>query len=671
MTDDQSCKSDEHPPRSDLEAFVQGTLEESERQRLEMHVSDCSSCCELLRSIPEDPLVQRLRTVESASLIELSVSEVEFDGSGPIQNLPREMIEHPRYRILEPLGAGGMGVVYRARHRMMDRDVALKVVNHRFVNSPEAVKRFHQEVKAASRLTHRNIVTAYDAEQAGDLHFLAMEFVDGTNLSELVKRRGPLPILHACNYAMQAAQGLQHAMEQGMVHRDIKPHNLMWTQKGTIKILDFGLARFATDPENPDSAGAGLTRDGIAMGTPDYIAPEQARDARKADIRSDIYSLGATLFYLLTGRVLFPKGTATEKIISHCEQTPDSIGDLRDDVPEGLAAIVDRMLAKDPEDRFQTPAEVVEALKPFGSRNSANSEQETRADDQASSIAFGTQQDDRSDTRQTKQDPSAAADQVPDFSFPQIPAAPLPQGRVVSPRTPGWNQFPKWLFAVGAGLLVLILVLVFWPGTRDDNGFDQDAKQARGSDTIPGDVRETGQWQDLLDAANSDYTVIVGDWTVSESGLVVSAMDGARVRFNFQPPTEYDFQVEFTRHSGEASIALIFVAGEGQAVFDIDAWNRHLAGIQLIDGQALNENPDAAEVLEIDNGTPHLATVRVRRDRVETWIDGRHLTTYRGNGSNLSVLGLWDLSDPTAIGIGAWNSHTTFHRVRLRRLDDR
>src|SRR5262249_5313297 len=185
------------------------------------------------------------------------------------------------------------------------------------------------EVKAAAKLSHRNIVTAFDAEQAGETHFLVMEFVEGTTLGRIVEKKKQFPVAHACEYIRQAAQGLQHAFEQGMVHRDIKPQNLMLTPKGRIKILDFGLARFVSE----SAKDSGLTALGAVMGTPDYMAPEQAQDAHKADIRSDIYSLGCTLHCLLRGRPPYPEGTGIQKILAHLEQPPPLLLNFRDDVP--------------------------------------------------------------------------------------------------------------------------------------------------------------------------------------------------------------------------------------------------------------------------------------------------------------------------------------------------
>ncbi|HVS36336.1 MAG TPA: protein kinase [Gemmataceae bacterium] len=291
-------------------------------------------------------------------------------GRTPPEVVPAELQDHPRYRVLGLLGQGGMGAVYKAEHRHMGRVVALKVINPGLVGSEAAVQRFRQEVQTAARLTHPNIVTAYDADHAGGLHFLVMEFLDGESLDEYLRRKNVLPVAEACDYARQAALGLQHAHELGMVHRDVKPHNLMRTPDGRVKILDFGLARLARAAEAPadpaaPAPSAQLTAVGAVMGTADYMAPEQAGDARSADIRADIYSLGCTLYQLLAGRVPFPGGSALDKLLLHAAETPADLTRLRPDIPAGLAAVVRKMTAKDPASRYQTPAEVAAALAPF------------------------------------------------------------------------------------------------------------------------------------------------------------------------------------------------------------------------------------------------------------------------------------------------------------------
>ncbi len=287
--------------------------------------------------------------------------------------IPPELRDHPKYRVIGLIGQGGMGAVYKAEHRLMERTVALKVVNPAFIDNAAAVRRFQQEVKAAARLQHPNIVTSHDADQAGMLHFLVMEYVDGRSLADYAREKGPLPVHEACEYARQAALGLQYAHEHGLVHRDVKPHNLMRTPDGQIKILDFGLARLRqTAPDEPgptatdaEPAAASLTAVGAVMGTADYIAPEQAIDSHQADARSDIYSLGCTLFHLLTGSVPFPGGTPMDKVGRHAAEPVPDPSRLRRGLPGGLAAVVRKMTVRSPADRYQTPGEAAHALAPF------------------------------------------------------------------------------------------------------------------------------------------------------------------------------------------------------------------------------------------------------------------------------------------------------------------
>ena len=272
---------------------------------------------------------------------------------------PAELAGHPRYRILKRLGGGGMGVVYQAEHVFMERLVALKVINRRYTANPAAVERFHREIRAAARLHHPNIVAVYDAERSGDVHFLVMECIDGVSLDRLVAEKGPLPVAEACGYVRQAALGLHHAHETGLVHRDLKPHNLIRDADGVVKLLDFGLASVVEGGQDR------LTRTNVVMGTPNYMAPEQSVDTRSADARSDIYSVGCTLYHLLTGRPPFPRSSTLLTLIAHRKEAAPPVRARRPDVSAGLAAILDRMMAKAPADRFQTAAEVAAALEPF------------------------------------------------------------------------------------------------------------------------------------------------------------------------------------------------------------------------------------------------------------------------------------------------------------------
>src|SRR5262245_33238572 len=371
-----------HPSPDYLRLFGTGQLSADEAASVEAHVSDCPDCGGALRSVADDPFVALVRRATSAPpasrsgdttpqfvsrLPEASCADSTCPEASPaapaIVEVPAELREHPRYRVLELLGYGGMGTVYKAEHRLMKRMVALKLLARNLTTRPEIAERFVRETQTAGRLAHANIAQAFDAERAGDTLFLVMEFVPGTDLARLVRERGPLPCSEACRYIRQAALALQHAHERGMVHRDIKPHNLMLTPDGEIKVLDFGLARFVLAQPLADTSQ--LTEEGLFMGTADYVAPEQARDAHQADTRADVYSLGCTLYHLLTGQVPFPATTVMDKVVKHATEQPAALSALRPDLPAGLEAVVMKMMAKLPDQRYQTAGEVAEALAPF------------------------------------------------------------------------------------------------------------------------------------------------------------------------------------------------------------------------------------------------------------------------------------------------------------------
>lgn len=288
--------------------------------------------------------------------------------STSLQTPPPAYVEIPGYEVLGILGQGGMGVVYKARQLNLDRFVALKVIHETLLANRMAVHRFEREAMAAARLMHPNIVAIYQAGQFGSHHYLAMEYVHGTTLQRMVEEAGCLTVDKACAYIRQAALGLQHAHERGLVHRDIKPPNLMVTADGAlVKLLDMGLARLTATELQP---GSHMTQQGVFMGTPDFVAPEQAVDARYADIRADLYSLGCTLYYILTGQLPFPTETVVEKIDKHRWSLATPVERLRPEIPPQVSQIVQRLMAKKPAERFQTPVELAAALVPYAAGDS-------------------------------------------------------------------------------------------------------------------------------------------------------------------------------------------------------------------------------------------------------------------------------------------------------------
>ncbi len=267
------------------------------------------------------------------------------------------------YVVLDLIGAGGMGQVFKAMHRPMERVVALKLLPPAAMESYDAIKRFQREVKAVARLEHPNIVTAHDAGESNGVHYLIMQYVRSRNLRSYVKRTGALSVVRAVDYTLQAAAGLQHAHREGVIHRDIKPSNLLLESSGTIKVSDFGLALFK---EETQSSGGRLTKKGQMLGTVDYMSPEQAEDTREADARSDIYSLGATLHFLLTGSPPFTGDSVGAVLMAHhCAPIP-VLREDRGDVPEELDAVFQKMMAKEPDERYQTITEVIAELQKCG-----------------------------------------------------------------------------------------------------------------------------------------------------------------------------------------------------------------------------------------------------------------------------------------------------------------
>ena len=317
-----------------------------------------------------------------------------FQAQRLLQGRGRELLLGS-YVLLEPIGEGGMGCIYRARNWKFDSPAAVKVIRPDRAGDPLAVGRFVREVRALGAIRHPFVVHALDADVDGERLYCAMEYVPGTDLGRLLADRGALPIEAACRYAAQLAEALRHISSLGLVHRDLKPANVLVTEDGsTVKLSDLGLARF----DHPDwgHAQADLTRLGMMIGTPDYVAPEQIRDSRAADIRSDLYSLGCTFYHMLAGRPPFAGLDTMDKLHHQQAVDPVPVELLRPDVPAIVAGVVRTLLAKRPRDRYQDPAEVAGVLRPYL---------------------------------------HPAGDTVADASAPTAPGLPMPVPQVVLPRT--------------------------------------------------------------------------------------------------------------------------------------------------------------------------------------------------------------------------------------------
>src|SRR5262245_48089018 len=371
-----------HPTDRELHSFLLGKLADPEHRQVESHLADCEECGRRALSTPADDTLTELLAAARTALgrgraaartppLDGSPTPPAFapslawaapgaDATGlapPHPAAPPALATHAKYRVVRRLGTGGMGTVWLAEHQLMHRPVAVKVIRPDLLARPGATDRFLREVRAAARLHHPNIVTAFDAEPVGYPGLLGREYVPGQTLGERLEA-GPLPVAEACRAVRDAARGLAQAHAVGLVHRDVKPHNLIRAADGTTKVLDFGLAGVGAG-EVPTASGDGLTGAGMVVGTPDYIAPEQIADPHAADARADIYGLGCTFYHLLAGRPPLPDGSVAEKLAAQQEREADPIPGLAAEI----AAVLEKMLAKRAEDRIQSADEVVDALE--------------------------------------------------------------------------------------------------------------------------------------------------------------------------------------------------------------------------------------------------------------------------------------------------------------------
>lgn len=366
----------ECPTNHQLNAFSLGQLSNDDSDALFQHISDCDRCRSELETVEDarDSLIVSLRDpVEYANFRaepECQLAVVKALGALANSDIGQDRAEFDRlpktigeYDILRPIGSGGMGKVFLARHTKLGREVALKVLaNHRLADS-RTVERFEAEMRAIGRLSHPNIVTAFDAREVDGTAVLVTEFISGLDLGQLLQRTGALSVADACEITRQVAVALSYTNSQGFVHRDVKPSNVMLSNDGEVKLLDLGLARL----QYGDNERSELTGTGQAMGSADYIAPEQVADSKTVDIRADIYSLGCTLFKLLTGRAPFADDdhlTTFAKMTAHVSQSPPSLADLLPAAPRSLVQLVDSMLAKKPSNRPSSPQDIVVALAP-------------------------------------------------------------------------------------------------------------------------------------------------------------------------------------------------------------------------------------------------------------------------------------------------------------------
>jgi serine/threonine-protein kinase len=455
------------------------------------------------RLLSDDQLDQLERQVNTTDMTKLTAHLLESEWLTAYQ-LKRVQEGQVRglllgqYRVLDELGEGGFGKVYKAVHGMMNRVAAVKVIAPKWAQNPSGRNLFLREVSAITRLAHPNIALAYDANQTDDFLWFAMEYVDGLNLEQFVAKRSPLPIPFVCAVMLQVARALQFAHENGIVHRDVKPANLLLpgadserepavfyydSAAAIVKVVDFGLAKLF--PIGTPQASS-ICQEGVCVGTPHYMSPEQARNSHRVDIRSDLYSLGCVFYFALTGRPPFQGATPVEVVTQHLEREPEPLANLRPAVPPEVAEIVRRLLAKKPERRFQTPLAFIESLN----------------------VAMRGFYPQRTSGLTSLQD--------------QVPSRPAPE--TVSPLAPVASSTPP---ALEEGLSATRVMASATLGTEANQS---PAPAYRGKDPVP------ALWREWFAVVNALAQGKAADWNEQEySALYKALLDGLRGGANSPP----------------------------------------------------------------------------------------------------------------------------------------
>ncbi|MFN3190108.1 MAG: protein kinase domain-containing protein [Aureliella sp.] len=476
------------PTDQQLKLLTLGQLSEQESDALFRHLHSCEQCQAMLETLDdgEDSLVLNLRSSsamdqfgaeapckESVALAAAALATSRIDASGPSvspTSIPREFGE---YEILRPLGRGGMGSVYLAKHSKLGREVAIKVLASHRLADYRMRERFEQEMRAIGRLSHPNVVTAHDAREIEGTAVLVTEYIDGFDLAQISNRCGPLRIADACEVIRLTAVALQYTSDQGFVHRDVKPSNIMLSRSGDVKLLDLGLARL----QYGDNELSELTGTGQAMGTADYVAPEQVTDSRAVDARADIYALGCTLFKLLTGSAPFARlenASAFAKMNAHVHETAPKLSEVRPEVPAKLARLVDSMLAKEPSGRPEKAMSIAGQLQEF----SKGADLETLVED--------------------------AANAEPREQDSLLPLSPTAHPRVLRRRiVPIWFAVAAGFFGMLLGGLLGVLITIKYPdGTRaflripDGSEIEISSTEGGGSKSQVQPLLSGGEWEE-------------------------------------------------------------------------------------------------------------------------------------------------------------------------------
>jgi serine/threonine protein kinase len=549
------------------------------------------------------------------------------------------------YTLVDKIGAGGMGQVFKAQHRRMKRVVAIKMLPGNVLKDAVAAARFQREVEAAAKLEHPNIVTAHDADEANGVHFLVMQYVNGQDLSVIVKKNGPFPVDKAVDYILQAAKGLEYAHKKGVVHRDIKPANLLLDNEGTVKILDMGLARIEAGGDAATQAE--LTGTGAVMGTVDYMAPEQGLSTKHADAKSDIYSLGCSLYYLLTGMPVYEGETLAAKLLAHHNNPIPDLRKIRSDVPAGLAAVFRKMVAKAPEKRYQTVSEVIAALERL-----------------PVVLSVGN------------------TAKLPDARTPPAATVTSINGQIGSPtasRTRSWWRDRRVMAGVfGGGACLLLAVWMLLPPSRQRGGDPSADPTSVGSRSdemsmaAEKSARERAEKakadsvakRDLLSKIDVRQDSIEGVWRRDDKGLISPVQSFAQLALPALPEQSYRLLLEATRELGSGPLVIGLPVGSTQCVVTLDSGGIAHANSLGELKEAHTDSRVRSTFGGFERGRAFAVECRIAVDSIAVSIDGAEVLRYTGDVQSFSVPPRWATRDSQTPFLGV-----ALSRFRISRLE--
>jgi len=589
-----------------------------------------------------------------------------------------ELKQVGNYRLIKKLGAGMMGAVYLAEDTLAKRQVALKILAKKMSKSKELIERFKREAQAAGRLNHLNIVTAFavDSDAKRGIHFYVMEYCDGESLEGILKREDYLLEPMALDIVLQVTRGLEHAHKNDIVHRDIKPGNIMLNSEGVAKVMDMGLSKSIANDEEQSFK----TQSGLAVGTPHYMSPEQIRGDEKIDGRADIYSLGATLYHFLTGKPPYAGENPNTVMTMHLSDQIPNPQDIRPELSDNVVLLIERMLAKSRKDRYQNCAELLsDILLVIDGRQPQNKPTESFK----SSIA---------PRRSWNAKISAVRDRViPPRTEKAIPAVET-QGLKTRPA----HRRPAMFYAlltVVAGLTLWVLWLLIYGENPFDETVEATAAQpiaaeeksvkpnpalaavpaaalstSTGPAAVPALPATAPRAIDLFPLIDIKKNTITGPWQTRSRELYINAPPNtaARLEIAYRPPEEYDFKVVFTRASGNGDVNAALVGGGRQFLWMMNGYGGHLCGFEILKGNRLNSPNNASRVLyPLENGKRYTLIAKVRKDRVEIWFNEKQLGSLKNGYKDLSVPEWWKFRDESTLGLGVWSSAVIFHTVEI------